>query len=111
MKITARRIANSIIMGVGCLFGAWAFAALLGGLHSVGWSATEFARKGLVASGLVQPIHTMVDFYTHIKGVEYIICVTFFVLFPVFYSLLEQPGKKVGRALSLGDKMKEEKGH
>jgi hypothetical protein len=38
-----------------------------------------------VAVGAIGEYETLVDFYTHIKGVEYIICVAFFVAFPAFY--------------------------
>lgn len=79
---------------VGGLFGLWALAALAGGLRSVNWHATEFIRQGLVASGLVKPIHTFVDYYTHIKGIEYLICVAFFVVFPLFYSYLAKSKPK-----------------
>lgn len=35
--------------------------------------------------GEMKEIYTTVDFYTYIKGVEYLICVAFFVGFPMFY--------------------------
>ena len=81
---------RTIMVGSGCFFGLWALAAMLGGLHRVNWQVTELVRQCLVASGMVQPIHTMVDFYTHIKGIEYIICVLFFVAFPVFFQYVEK---------------------
>jgi len=37
------------------------------------------------AIGEVKSVYTMVDFYQYIKGVEYLICVAFFVGFPLFY--------------------------
>jgi len=36
-------------------------------------------------------VHTVVDFYTYIKGVEYLICVAFFVAFPLFYKFIHSP--------------------
>jgi len=78
------------MVGSGCFFGLWALAAMLGGLHRVNWQVTDLVQQYLVASGMVQPIHTMVDFYTHIKGIEYIICVLFFVAFPVFFQYVEK---------------------
>lgn len=78
------------MIGTGCLFGLWALAAMFGGLRQVDWQVTELMRQYLVASGMIQPIHTMVDFYTHIKGIEYIICVAFFVAFPVFFQYVEK---------------------
>ncbi len=37
------------------------------------------------AIGQVKSIYTLVDFYQYIKTVEYLICVAFFVGFPMFY--------------------------
>lgn len=81
---------NALLMGTGGFFGLWALAALLGGLHRVNWQVTELLRQGLIASGLIQPIHTLVEFYSHIKGVEYVICVVFFVAFPIFYQYVDK---------------------
>ena len=39
----------------------------------------------LSAIGQVKEVFTLVDFYQYIKGVEYLICVAFFVGFPMFY--------------------------
>lgn len=75
---------------VGGLFGLWALAALVGGLHRVDWQVTELVRQYLVATGMIRPIHTLVDFYSHIKGIEYLICVAFFVAFPIFFKYLEK---------------------
>lgn len=35
--------------------------------------------------GEVKSVYTMVDFYQYIKGVEYLICLAFFVGFPILY--------------------------
>ena len=35
--------------------------------------------------GEIKEVFTLVDFYQYIKGVEYLICVAFFVGFPMFY--------------------------
>ena len=43
---------------------------------------------------MIKPLHTLVDFYTHIKGIEYLICVAFFVAFPAFYSYVNKGQKK-----------------
>lgn len=40
------------------------------------------------AVGKVQEVHTQVDFYTYIKSVEYMICVAFFIGFPILYRRL-----------------------
>lgn len=90
MAIKNIKSATALLIGAGCLFGLWALASLLGGLSQVNWQATELVRQYLVASGMIQPIHTMVDFYTHIKGIEYIICVSFFVAFPIFFKYVNK---------------------
>ncbi|MCP4339114.1 MAG: hypothetical protein GY799_09575 [Desulfobulbaceae bacterium] len=90
MAIKESKFVGTIMVATGGFFGLWALASLLGGLHRVNWQVTELMRQYLVASGMIQPIHTMVDFYTHIKGIEYIICVIFFVAFPVFFQYLEK---------------------
>jgi hypothetical protein len=42
----------------------------------------------------VQQVYTLVDFYQYIKGIEYLICVAFFIGFPMFYKYLnEKPGE------------------
>jgi len=83
--------------GAGSLFGLWAMAAIIGGLRQVHWHISELARQLLLASGLMQPIHTMVDFYTHIKGIEYIICVMFFIAFPMFYRYVNRQTHHIKR--------------
>ena len=42
-------------------------------------------RQYMVATGALAEQETLVDYYTHIKGAEYIIAVAFLGLFPVFY--------------------------
>jgi len=79
-----------VLISIGGLFGLWALASLMGALYRVNWQLTELARQYLVASGMIQPIHTLVDFYTHIKGVEYIICVVFIVAFPIFFQYVDK---------------------
>jgi hypothetical protein len=49
----------------------------------------------MVATGMVTPLHTLVDYYTHIKGIEYLICVAFFVAFPAFYIYVNKEKKQV----------------
>ncbi len=40
--------------------------------------------------GEVKEVFTLVDFYQYIKGVEYLICVAFFVGFPIFYRYIHR---------------------
>ena len=72
----------------------WVGAAITGALSQAKWSISELARQYRVATGMIKPLHTPVDFYTHIKGIEYLICVAFFVAFPAFYSYVNKGQKK-----------------
>ena len=40
--------------------------------------------------GQVKEVFTLVDFYQYIKGVEYLICVAFFVGFPMYYRCINK---------------------
>jgi hypothetical protein len=44
----------------------------------------------LGAVGYTKSVHTLVDFYQYIKSVEYLICLAFFVSFPMFYRYLNK---------------------
>ena len=90
MTIKGIKPVAPLLIGTGCFFGLWALGSLMGGLYRVNWQVTELVRQYLVASGMIQPIHTLVDFYTHIKGIEYIICVAFFVAFPIFFQYVDK---------------------
>ena len=74
----------------GTLIFLYSIAAIVGGLSQVNWQFSELFRQYLVAIGVVQEFHTFVDFYTHVKGIEYIICVAFLVAFPLFYRYLHR---------------------
>jgi len=78
-----------IAAAIGGIIGLWSITMLMTGLASVGWSVTEMFRQFLVATGNLGEYETMVDYYTHIKGVEYLIAVAFFVAFPVYYKTLK----------------------
>ena len=84
------KVATYAMVAVGGFFGLWAMAALIGGLQRVNWQVTELIRHYLLASGMITPLHTVVDFYSHIKGIEYLICVAFFVAFPMFFKYVEK---------------------
>ena len=40
--------------------------------------------------GSIKEVFTLVDYYQYIKGVEYLICIAFFVGFPMFYRYLHK---------------------
>lgn len=105
MTLHKKRPVGLLIVGVGCLFALWATAALIGGLYRVDWQVTELIYQYLLASGMIRPIHTVVDFYTHIKGIEYIICVLFFVAFAMFFHYIEK--KSVPMATSVANMRRE----
>jgi hypothetical protein len=75
---------------LGSLMTIWSSAAILSGLSQVNWQVSELLRQYLIAVGLMQEFHTLSDFYTHIKGVEYIIAVMFLGAFPAFYAYLNK---------------------
>lgn len=74
----------------GTLVFLYSVAAVISGLAQVNWQFSELFRQYLIAIGVVQEFHTFVDFYTHVKGIEYIISVAFLVAFPVFYRYLHR---------------------
>jgi hypothetical protein len=74
----------------GTLIFLYSIAAVVSGLAQVNWQFSELLRQYIIAIGVAQEFHTLVDFYTHIKGVEYIICVAFLVAFPFFYRYLNR---------------------
>ncbi len=78
-----------VILGFGTLIGLWALSAFTGAIISADGNLTEVIRGYMVATGLVTPLHNLVDYYTHIKGIEYLLCVGFFVVFPAFYKVLD----------------------
>ncbi len=79
-----------VLLAAGSLFVGWELICLLMGLKSVGWCPIELTRQLMTAMGLFPVIHTLVDYYTHIKGVEYVICIGFFVMFPSFYRYINK---------------------
>ena len=47
-------------------------------------------KESLGAIGQIQEVFTLVDYYQYIKGVEYLICIAFFIGFPMFYRYLHK---------------------
>lgn len=86
---------SRILLAVGCLICLWVGAALVSALSSVDWSISDLIGQYMQAIGMVKPIHTLVDYYTHIKGIEYLICVAFFITFPVFFKYVNKEYKGV----------------
>ena len=78
------------VASVGLVFGIWAFTALFSVLGEMGWSVPEVIRQYMVATGAIGEYETLVDYYTHIKGFEYIIAVAFLGLYPVYYKYVNK---------------------
>ena len=78
------------MMFAGIVAGVWAFSALIMGLSQAGWHVSELLRNYMVALGMIKENQTFVDYYTNIKGVEYIIAVAFLGLFPAFFKLVNR---------------------
>ncbi|MFH7319144.1 hypothetical protein ACHHRT_00880 [Desulfurivibrio sp. D14AmB] len=84
----------AMMVGVGVMVGAWAMGVVLFSLSQVNWQVSELLRSYLVATGAIGEFQTLVDFYSHIKGVEYIICLAFLVAFPAFFKYVNRPQEK-----------------
>jgi hypothetical protein len=84
---------SSIFLGT--IFTIWSVATFFSGLAQVNWEISELLRQYLIAVGVMQEFHTMVDFYSHIKGIEYLFCLLFLGIFPVFYTYLNKTKTRV----------------
>lgn len=89
------KTAGMIILAAGSVMCLWVGTALVSALSQVGWSVSTLAGQYMTAIGMVKPLHTLVDYYTHIKGIEYLICVAFFVAFPIFFKYVNKEAKTV----------------
>ena len=90
MQENTSKTGSRILLAAGLIMCVWGGAALTSALSTVGWSVSELAGQYMVAIGMVKPLHTLVDYYTHIKGIEYLLCVAFFVAFPVFFKFVNR---------------------
>jgi hypothetical protein len=89
-KINGKRVAWHASIFLGTVISIWSVAAVLSGLAQVNWQVSELLRQYLIAVGLMKEFHTLSDFYTHIKGIEYVIAVFFLGAFPFYYSYLNR---------------------
>jgi hypothetical protein len=95
MKRRGAQFMVTVFAIVGSAIGFWACAVLIAGLHHSNWQISELLRQYMVATGMIKTFNTAVDFYSHIKGIEYLICVAFFVVFPLFYRYVNEDKKRV----------------
>ena len=87
-------IVLGVMAGLGGAFGIWACMAFMTGLASTNWQVSEMFRQFLVATNNIGEYETMVDYYTHIKGVEYLMAGAFFVVFPIFFKYVNKDMSK-----------------
>ncbi|MEW6427584.1 MAG: hypothetical protein AB1568_06070 [Thermodesulfobacteriota bacterium] len=87
--MSSKRITQVSVVG-GMLVSLWSLAAVVSGLAQVNWQVSELLRQYMTAIGVIREFHTFVDFYTHIKGIEYVICLAFLVGFPMFFRFLNK---------------------
>ncbi|GAB4345184.1 MAG: hypothetical protein Kow0089_22140 [Desulfobulbaceae bacterium] len=91
MKRNPRATALLVALaGTGAVFGIWAMTAFVSLLSEMGWSVSEVIRQYMVATGAIGEYETLVDYYTHIKGAEYIIAVAFLGLFPLYFKYVNR---------------------
>ena len=83
------------LSAIGLAFGAWAVVGFFSLLAQMDWSIAEVLRQYMVATGAIGEQETLVDYYTHIKGFEYIIAVSFLGFFPVFFKYVDRAKVKV----------------
>ncbi len=89
-----RMIFGIVVGGLSALISIWAMSAMIGALYQSGWSVEELARQYLQATGISGSPQTLVEYYSHIKGMEYLICVVFFIAFPTFYTYINRGGQE-----------------
>ncbi|HIP38780.1 MAG TPA: hypothetical protein EYG88_05255 [Desulfocapsa sulfexigens] len=94
MADNTSKTATRILLAAGSVICLWVAAAFTSALSATGWSVGELAGQYMTAIGMIKPLHTLVDYYTHIKGIEYLICVAFFVVFPVFFKYVNKAQKQ-----------------
>jgi hypothetical protein len=90
-----KKITTGIMLASSALIMLWVAAAFIGALNQVNWQVSELMRQYMLATGMMKPLHTLVDYYTHIKGIEYLICVSFFVAFPVFVKYINKEKRPI----------------
>jgi hypothetical protein len=89
------KLVSAALLGLAAMLILWVSATFVGALNQANWQISELARQYMLATGMMKPLHTLVDYYTHIKGVEYLICVAFFVAFPIFFKYVNEEKKRV----------------
>ena len=89
-NINSKRMIWHASIFFGTIISIWSAAAILSALAQVNWQVSELLRQYMIAIGLMKEFQTLSDFYTHIKGIEYIIAVLFLGAFPLYYTYLNR---------------------
>lgn len=84
---------KNIVLCFGAVFGLWAVMAMISGLIAAG-GPVALIGSYMTAVGMTTSFVTLVEYYTYIKGIEYLICVAFFVAFPVFFKYVNTDSEK-----------------
>ncbi len=58
---------------------------------------TELIASFFQSVGEIREVYTLVDFYQYIKGIEYLICVAFFIGFVRFFKYINAPAEEPGK--------------
>ncbi len=85
---------TGIVAGLAGAVGIFACMAVITSLSSANYQIADLLKSYLVATGNIGEYDTLVDFYTHIKGVEYLMAGAFFVAFPVFFKYINKESSK-----------------
>ncbi len=83
----SKGIRYKIIIALGCIMGLWVTASLVSGIIAAG-GVSMLIGQYMTAVGMTATFSTLVEYYTYIKGIEYLICVIFFVTFPIFFKYI-----------------------
>lgn len=83
-----RGVFLGIITGIAGALGVWSLIAFVSGLASVDFYVAEMGQHYLSATGTLYQYHSMVDFYSRIKGLEYLIVGAFFLVCPALFIYL-----------------------
>ncbi len=85
---------SGMVVGLAGAVGIFATMAVITSLSSADYQLADMLKNYLVATGNMGEYNTLVDFYTHIKGVEYLMAGAFFVAFPVFFKYINKNSSK-----------------
>jgi len=80
-------VLTTIIVALTLGVGVWSVTCLVSALAFVGWSPAQLFGSYLTSIGTP---NTLVEYYSQIKGVEYIVCASFLALFPLYFKYVNK---------------------